>query len=123
MKRARVFLAPLLLLTIAPDLLADDRDHFQPMDVFRLEFAVDPQISPDGKRVVYARNFMDIKKDRRRSDLWIIDADGSNHRALTSGDGNHHMPRWSPDGKRLVYLSSEVTPHRRDEPGGSSVML
>ncbi|MBI3823915.1 MAG: S9 family peptidase [Planctomycetes bacterium] len=75
--------------------------------VFRLEFATDPQISPDGKRVVYVRNFMDIKKDRRRSNLWIINVDGSEHRALTSGDGNDRSPRWSPDSKRLLYLSAD----------------
>ena len=48
---------------------------------------------------------MDIKKDRRRSNLWIINTDGSEHRPLTSGKHNDHSPRWSPDGKRLLYLS------------------
>ena len=48
---------------------------------------------------------MDIKKDRRRSHLWIINADGTEHRPITSGDTNEHSPRWSPDGKRLLYLS------------------
>jgi hypothetical protein len=43
---------------------AQDKVSFQSMDVFRMEFATDPQISPDGKRVVYVRNFMAIKKDR-----------------------------------------------------------
>ncbi|MCE9531738.1 MAG: S9 family peptidase [Planctomycetes bacterium] len=94
-----------LMLNAAP-LQADDKKAFEPMDVFRLEFAADPQISPDGDRVVYVRTFMDIQKDRRRSDLWIINVDGSNHRALTNGEGSHQMPRWSPDGKRLVYLST-----------------
>src|ERR1051325_7342459 len=86
---------------------AQDKPLFQPMDVFRLEFASDPQISPDGKRVVYVRNFMDIKKDRRRSNLWIINVDGSDHRALTSGDGNDRLPRWSHDSKRLLYLTGD----------------
>jgi hypothetical protein len=53
---------------------ADEKapDHFQPLDVFQLEHASDPQISPDGKQVLYVRHFTDIKKDRRRSHLWII---------------------------------------------------
>lgn len=86
---------------------AQDKGAFEQMDVFRLEFASDPQISPDGKRVVYVRNFMDIKKDRRRSNLWIINVDGSEHRALTRGDGNDRLPRWSHDSKQLLYLSGD----------------
>jgi dipeptidyl aminopeptidase/acylaminoacyl peptidase len=80
--------------------------RFEYMDVFRLEYASDPQIAPDASRVVYVRNFMDIQKDRRRSNLWIVNSDGSSHRALTSGDGNDRAPRWSPDGKRLLYLTT-----------------
>jgi dipeptidyl aminopeptidase/acylaminoacyl peptidase len=83
-----------------------DEDRFQPLDVFQVEHASDPRISPDGKRVVYVRNFMDIMKDRRRSNLWIINSDGAEHRPLTSGKHNDSAPRWSPDGKRLLYVST-----------------
>lgn len=105
MRLRQALLVLSLFLFASPVLHAQEDSKFQLMDVFRLEYASDPQISPDGQRVVYVRNFMDIKKDRRRSNLWIIGADGSGHRALTSGDGNDRMPRWSPDGKRLVYVS------------------
>lgn len=80
---------------------------FQFADVFQLEYAADPQISPDGQRVVYVRNFMDIMSDRQRGNLWIINIDGSEHRALTTGNHNDHSPRWSPDGRRLIYVSSD----------------
>ena len=66
----------------------------------------DPRIAPDGQRVVYVRNWLDIMSDRRRSDLWIVDFDGSDHRPLTSGNGSHASPRWSPDGTRLLYVTS-----------------
>ncbi|HEY1377524.1 MAG TPA: S9 family peptidase [Gemmataceae bacterium] len=79
-------------------------DKLQPMDVFHLEYASEPQASPDGGRVAYVRNFMDVMKDKPRSHLWVINADGSDHRPLTSGDGNESSPRWSPDGKRLAYV-------------------
>ena len=81
--------------------------RFMPADVFQLEYASDPRISPDGSQVVYVRNFMDVMKDRRRSNLWILNFDGTKHRPLTSGNNNHRSPRWSPSGDRLLYLSSE----------------
>jgi acylaminoacyl-peptidase len=74
-------------------------------DVFQLEYASDPQISPDGGQIIYERNFMDIMTDRGRSNLWVINSDGTRHRPLTTGNGNDTTPRWSPDGKRLLYVS------------------
>lgn len=98
----------LLLLTVASSSAATEPDDstFGLADVFQLEWASDPQISPDGKRIVYVRNFMDVMADKRRSNLWIINVDGTRHRALTSGNTNDSSPRWSPDGDRLVYLSN-----------------
>ena len=80
---------------------------FEPIDVFDLEYAADPQISPDGKTVVYVRNFKDIMTDKNRSNLWMIDASGKNHRPLTTGMERDRSPRWSPDGTKLVYVSSK----------------
>lgn len=85
-----------------------DPRHLRLIDVFELEWASDPRISPDGEQVVYARNFMDVMGDRRRSNLWIVAADGSDHRPLTSGLESHSSPRWSPDGKRLLYAVSSA---------------
>lgn len=75
-------------------------------DIFELEWAADPQISPDGRQVVYARSGYDIMADRDRSHLWIVSADGSGQRPLTgAGDADDGSPRWSPDGTRLAYIS------------------
>ncbi len=74
---------------------------FQPMDVFELEFGADPQISPDANRVVYARTSMDIMRDRRRSEMWIVNSDGTGHRRLGQGGGY----RWSHDGTRLAFVA------------------
>ena len=97
---AFLFATPLLL-TLATPFAAHAQSPFEPMDVFQLEYAADPQISPDGGQVVYVRTSMDIMKDRKRSELWIVGADGSGHRRLAAGSS----PRWSPDGTRLAYTS------------------
>jgi len=79
----------------------------QPMDVFDLEYAGDPRISPDGKQVVFVRHFMDVMKDRERTNLWIVNSDGSDLRPLTTGNRNDGSPRWSPDGNRIAYVSAQ----------------
>ena len=80
--------------------------RLQMMDVFDLEYASEPQISPDGSEIVYVRNFMDVMKDESRSSLWSVKYDGSRHRPLTDGNGAQRHPRWSPDGTRLAYIAT-----------------
>ena len=75
------------------------------MDEFQIQLPTDPQISPDGKKIVYVRRFADPMTDRRYSNLWIINTDGTDHRALTTGNHNDASPLWSPDSSRIAYLS------------------
>lgn len=78
----------------------------EPMDIFDIEFISDPQVSPDGQQIVYQRNFKDVMTDGNRSNLWLINFDGTENRPLTTGNRNDFSPRWSPDGKKVLYLSS-----------------
>ena len=89
----------------APNVSASDLPVFSAADVFEMEYADDPQVSPDGSRVAYVRTSMDIMTDRGRRTIWVVDTDGGNHRPLVSGQGNYSSPRWSPSGDRLAYLS------------------
>ncbi len=83
----------------------------QPMDLFDLQLATDPRISPDGSTIVYVRRFADVMTDRWYGNLWQVAFDGSDHRPITSGLRNDSSPRWSNDGKRLLYISDvEGTP-------------
>jgi dipeptidyl aminopeptidase/acylaminoacyl peptidase len=76
-------------------------------DVWDLETVADPQISPDGERVVYVRTFADVMTDRFYSNLWIVNADGTDHRPLTNGKRQDRSPRWSPTGDRLAWIAQE----------------
>ena len=86
-------------------LLAGELERFEPKDVFELEWASDPRFTPDGGRVIYMRNSMDVMTDRRRSSVWTVDLDGSRHRPLLSGEARYASPRLSSDGRRLLYVS------------------
>lgn len=88
------------------NIIAQQNPPFTSMDVFQLEWVTSPQISPDGKWVVYERRGMDIMNDRRQSRLWLIRIDGTEHQKLTSNDVNESNPVWSPDGQRIAFSSS-----------------
>src|SRR6185369_2333222 len=73
---------------------------------FELRLVSDPQISPDGKRIVYTLATPDRFNDKRFTNLWIVDSDGKDNRPFTSGAYNDSLPKWSPDGSRIAYLSN-----------------
>ncbi|MBA4337315.1 MAG: S9 family peptidase [Hyphomonas sp.] len=73
--------------------------------VFDIEYAADPQISPDGKTIVYVRHSMDRLTDRDVGQLWTIDVASGEHRPLVTG-ASAASPRWSPKGDRLVYTTA-----------------
>lgn len=73
--------------------------------VFDIEYAADPQVSPDGRTIVYVRRSMDRLTDRDVGQLWTIDLTSGDHRPLVTG-ASAATPRWSPDGSRLVYTTA-----------------
>lgn len=107
-------LAALLLATVAVPAMAQAQPSAKPAeaptraftgnDLFQLSIAADPQISPDGRSIVYVRRSGDVMSDRMQSSLWLIDvATGRQKPFAASGSS----PRWSPDGTRIAYVASD----------------
>ena len=61
----------LALSLAAPSIAQSSKPAFKPLDVFDLQWAADPQVSPDGRGIAYVRMGFDIKTDRARGAVWL----------------------------------------------------
>ncbi len=79
-------------------------------DLNSLSRVADPQVSPDGRYVVYVQRETDLEANRGRNDLWLLDLDADNPRPrkLTQHSASDTHPRWSPDGASIYFLSSRT---------------
>jgi dipeptidyl aminopeptidase/acylaminoacyl peptidase len=107
MKRAALLLTALLV-AAAPAFGADKKRPMTVEDLFKFKRVSDPQISPDGKQVVYVVGTVDLDANKIPSSLWLAPADGKGEpRQLTNAPGKKDRhPRWSPDGKRVLFESN-----------------
>jgi len=82
--------------------------YFTASDLFDIEWANDPEISPDGRTIAYVRQSNDVMTDKARPTIWLIDVATGQQRPLIAGSGSYFSPRWSPDGTRLAYVAAEA---------------
>ena len=67
----------------------------------------DPQLSPDGSRVLFVRTTTDLKTGKRNGDIWSVATDGSSAaRELIGGETSENTPRFVADGRRVAFISS-----------------
>ena len=74
-------------------------------DLTRLRGVSDPQISPDGRRVAFVMTTASEERDEYLSNVWVVAADGGEPRRFTAGPTRDTLPRWSPDGRWLAFVS------------------
>src|SRR5580700_6975110 len=77
-------------------------------DLISLHRVSEPQISPDGKWIAYSVATPDLEANHSVRDIWVVPAAGGGEaRQLTRG-GSDTRPRWSPDGKKLAFISARA---------------
>jgi dipeptidyl aminopeptidase/acylaminoacyl peptidase len=102
----RSLITTLIVIVLGLAVFAQSKPRLLDKDTFmEMESVGNPAISPDGRSIIFTRTFVDKLKDRYRSNLWIIDVDGTRVRELTGGAHSDNSPVWSPDGKRIAFLS------------------
>ncbi len=75
-------------------------------DFKKFKSVSDPQISPDGKRILFTVTTVNEKEDGYNGHIWEVPSIGGKPRQFTYGDGRDSNPLWSPDGKNILFLSS-----------------
>ena len=96
----------LIVLWASKPLQAADTHPFSIHDMLAMQRIGDPQLSPEGKQIVFQLRSTDLEANKGRTDLWVVNADGGGLRRLTSDPASDTNPRWSPDGKSIFFLSA-----------------
>jgi dipeptidyl aminopeptidase/acylaminoacyl peptidase len=107
MKRTFVIVTMLLLIVAAPVVAGSGVKR--PMtidDLFRFKRVADAQVSPDGKAVAYVLATVSLAENKTTSNIWVAPTTGGAPRQLTSAHGKDRHPRWSPDGKHILFESN-----------------
>jgi Tol biopolymer transport system component len=78
----------------------DREGKFQPLRTVPEDY-LDPRFSPDGKKLAL------VVQDRKSSDIWVYDLDRDTLSRVTFGPGYNETPVWTPDGRRIVYSSTQ----------------
>jgi len=87
-------------------------------DVYKLQELASPSLSPDGEWIAYTVSTTDRDADADQTDIWLARYDGSQVIQVTRSTSSEHSPRWSPDGRRLAFLSDRV-----DEKAGDQIWV
>jgi dipeptidyl aminopeptidase/acylaminoacyl peptidase len=99
----RVLLAVLILVSLA----SAQKRPFTFEDMMSLKRVGDPVISPDGKWVAFSAVEVNLAENTRKSHLWVVPLAGGDSRRIADDKAGESRPRFTPDGKRLSFLSAK----------------
>src|ERR1051326_1010964 len=87
---------------------AQEKRPIQIDDLFRFKRVSDPQISPDGKWVAYVVAVPDLAANKSTAGIWLAPTDKGEPKQLTASPKRDGHPRWSPDGKSILFQSNRT---------------
>ncbi|MEO8678574.1 MAG: S9 family peptidase [Vicinamibacterales bacterium] len=114
-RRPALLVACLLLVSAIAS--AQDKRAMGFVDTLELPLLQDPQLSPDGKQILFVLDRPDWKVNRRLGHIYRINADGTSQVQLTFGERGESAPRWSPDGKAIAFTA------RRDSDANNQIYV
>jgi len=86
--------------------MAEKKNVITAEDLYRLELIDEVRLTPDGGKVFFTKKRVDRKTEKKYSNLWSVPTDGLSARAFTQGDQSDFMPRTSPLGTEIAFLSN-----------------
>lgn len=108
MKRALSFIFIFfLIISYGQDKLKLSLDHYK-----NYEWTSNPTISPNGEQILYSRSWINLIDDKRETDLWIMNKNGSTNRFFLNGSNG----KWSPDGSKIAFI-------KKGEPNGTQIFI
>jgi dipeptidyl aminopeptidase/acylaminoacyl peptidase len=104
MKRFVITLT-IALLSLASVAQAQPNRRFTIEELLKVRRVSDPQLSPDGRQVAFTIGDVNFDANRVLTHIYVMPAGGGNMKQLTRGDSSASQPRWSPDGKKIAYVT------------------
>ena len=96
-----------LIFTYSQDKIKLSLEHYK-----NYEWTSNPSLSPNGEQILYSRSWINLVDDKRETDLWIMDKNGTTNRFFLNGSNG----KWSPDGKRVAFTKD-------GEPKGTQIFV
>lgn len=106
MKRCISLIGIILLVWANATVAHGERRRFALQDIHRLKWPTDGHLSPDGRWVAFSMSLTDVEHNRRNSDIYIVSTQGGEVRRMTTHEASDIHPRWTPDGRRIAFLST-----------------
>ncbi|MDQ2975710.1 MAG: S9 family peptidase [Acidobacteriota bacterium] len=104
MKRFVIALC-VIVLSLASVAIAQENRRFTVEDNLKMRRVSDPRVSPDGRSVAFTIGDVNLDGNRVVNQIYVISIAGGAAKQLTTGDKSASSPRWSPDGKKLAYVT------------------